>query len=99
MQFWAVDGFVAVKEDVDIEKARALGKGFLAAELVFDAAEGKEEVPRWRSALAFYDAVEKPGLVEIIDRLSLVEGGNFGRMEICGGQGGDGCDKVAFAAA
>jgi len=46
------------------------------------------------SVFSFDDAIEEPGLVEVIDRLGFIEGRNFIHMKICRGQRGNGGAQV-----
>jgi len=70
------DGCVAVKKNVEIDKAWALGEGFLAAHPGFDLPQCAEECRGREIGLCFEDGVEEPGLVEIIDRFGFVDAGN-----------------------
>src|SRR5262245_51624635 len=74
LEFGRGDGFVAVKENVYVEEARAFGEFFFATELQFDFAKGAQQIEWGQRCFSFGDAVEEPGLVEIIDRFGLVEG-------------------------
>ena len=94
LQFGSNDRLIAEEKDIDVEEARSFGEGFLAAELRFDGAKGAQEIDGLRIRCAFDDAIEEPGLVEVIDRLSFVEGRNFTHMKICRRQRGDGGAQV-----
>jgi hypothetical protein len=74
LQLWRVDGFVAEKKDVDVEEARAFGKGFLAAEPRFDCAKGVQELNRLGIGFALNNTIKEPGLVEVVDGLGFVDG-------------------------
>ncbi len=67
---------IAEEKDVDVEEARAFGESFSAAKLGLDGAEGMQELDGLRIGFTFDDAIEEPGLVEVIDRLGFVEGRN-----------------------
>ena len=71
------DDFVSVKEDVEVDQARAFGERFLAAHLRFDFAERSEKLNSRKIGLRLEDGVEEPRLVEIIDRLGFVDAGKF----------------------
>ena len=90
---------VAEEKDVDIEEARSFGERFFASELRFDGAEGVQEIDGLGIGFAFDDAIEEPGLIEVIDRLGFVEGRNFLYPKICGRQRGDGRSQVRSAIA
>ena len=94
LQFGSNDRLIVEEKDIDVEEARSFGEGFLAAELGFDGAEGMQELDGLRIGFTFDDAIEEPGLVEVIDRLGFVEGRNFMHMKICRGQRGDGGAQV-----
>ena len=94
LQFGSNDRLIAEEKDVDVEEARAFGESFSAAKLGLDGAEGMQEIDGLRIRCAFDDAIEEPGLVEVIDRLGFVEGRNFLYPKICGKQRGDGGAQV-----
>jgi hypothetical protein len=94
LQFGSNDRLIAEEKDVDVEDARAFGESFSAAKLGLDGAEGMQELDGLRIGFTFDDAIEEPGLVEVIDRLGFVEGRNFMHMKICRGQHGDGGAQV-----
>jgi hypothetical protein len=77
LQGGRVDGFVSVEKNVEIDEARSFGEGLLAAHFGFDATEGGEELRRSQIGLRFEDRVEKPGLVEVVDRLGFVDAREF----------------------
>jgi len=54
-----------------------------------DGAEGLQELDGPRIGFTFDNAIEEPGLVEVIDRLGFVEGRNSTHMKACRGQRGD----------
>jgi hypothetical protein len=89
LQFGSNDRLLAEEKDVDVEEARAFGESFSAAQLGLDGAKGMQELDGSRIGFTFDDAIEEPGLVEVIDRLGFVEGRNFMHMKICRGQRGD----------
>jgi hypothetical protein len=99
LQFGSVERQVAQKKDVYIEEARSFGESFFAAELRFDGSEGMEKFDGLGIGFAFDDAIEEPGLVEVIDRLGFVEGRNFLYPKICGRQRGDRGSQVRSAIA
>jgi hypothetical protein len=94
LQFGSKDRLIAEEKNVDVEEARAFGESFSAAKLGLDGAEGMQELDGLRIGFTFDDAIEEPGLVEVIDRLGFVEGRNFMQMKICRGQRGDGGAQV-----
>jgi len=72
-----IDGGIAIEKNVQVDQARPLGEGFLAAHLQFDAAQNAEKFRGWELRIRFQDGVEKPGLIEIVDRLGFKEAGYF----------------------
>ena len=76
LQVGSLDGLVGVEQDVQVDEARTLGKGFLAAHGRFDAPKRGEKFGGRKMGLGEKDGVEEPGLVEIIDRFGFVDAGN-----------------------
>lgn len=76
LKFGKIDGFVAVKEDVQVDEARAFGKSFCAAHGLLDVLESPQEF-QWRErGLGFYSTIQEPGLVEIVDGFGFIKVGN-----------------------
>ena len=94
LQFGSNDRLIAEEKHVDVKEARAFGESFSAAKLGLHGAEGMQELDGLRIGFTFDDAIEEPGLVEVIDRLGFVEGRNFMHMKICRGQRSDGGAQV-----
>ncbi len=94
LQFGSVERLIAEEKDVDIEEARAFGECSLAAELRFDGTKCAQEFDGLRIGFTFNDAIEEPGLVEIIDGFGFVEGRNFLYLKICERQRANGGSEV-----
>ena len=73
LQIGSVDGLVGVEQDVQVDEARTLGKGFLAAHGRFDAPKRGEKLRGRKMGLGEKDGVEEPGLVEVLDGFGFVE--------------------------
>jgi len=99
LKLWRFDGGIAIEKDVQIDEAGPFDEGFLAAHLGFDGAEAGEEL-RWRElGLCFEGAVEKPRLIEIVDRLSFIKGRYFRYLQTGFAQQANGFAKIFFAVA
>jgi len=77
LQVRRVNGVSGVKQNIEIDEARAFGEGLLAAHVRFDLAKRGEELRGGQFGLRFDDGVQKPGLVEVIDRLRFVNAGKL----------------------
>ena len=71
------DRFVAVKQDIQIDEAGALGEGLLAAQGRFDFSHPAQEFLRRQIGFGFEDGIQEPGLFEVIDGRRFVDAGGL----------------------
>ena len=76
LQLGLVDGDVVVEENVEIDEAGAFRKRLAAAHVGFDLAEGGKEFAGGEKGFGKHGGVEEPGLVKVVDRFGLIEGGD-----------------------
>jgi len=69
------DRFVAVKQDIQVDEAGALGEGLLAAHGRFDFSHPVQEFLRRQIGFGFEDRIQEPGLFEVIDGRRFVDAG------------------------
>src|SRR5687768_14619298 len=68
-----LEDFVANQEEIEIERAWSVREGAGAAQVALDAEQRAEEVGGRQRGLQRDDRVEKARLLQVSDRLSLVE--------------------------
>ena len=77
LQVWLVEGGVVVEQDIQVDEARALRKGLVAAHVGFDLPESGQELMRRKSGFRTEGGVEEPGLIEVVDGFGFVEARDF----------------------
>jgi len=72
-QFGGFEGHVVDQQQIEIERARSVGKRARAAQVVLDAKQRAEEVTRSQRGLQSDDRIEEARLLQVSDRFRLVE--------------------------
>jgi hypothetical protein len=76
LKFGRFNGCVVVEKNIQIDETRAFREEFFATHQRFDTAERGEELRGGKLGVCFEDGIQKPGLVEVIERLCFVKAGD-----------------------